>query len=187
MRIKLRIGGSRLTAYGPWLTGRRDTQLMIRRALQAAGALLLLFHVWLLGRDAWSGELLEADRLLRWLAAIGLGALLVILYRQGVSILVGRKAVVIWLLAALLHGPAVAERLGVVEVPAMPVVTLTEVGVLSFVSGLGTLLFRRFWNAFRSRAHQPSFARFDLVDFHRPRAFAPGVVLHLVSRPPPGT
>jgi hypothetical protein len=30
---------------------------MFRRALQAAGALLLLFHVWLLGRDAWSGEL----------------------------------------------------------------------------------------------------------------------------------
>jgi hypothetical protein len=46
---------------------------------------------------------------MRWAAALVLAAALIWLGREGTSI-DSRKAIVIWLLAALLHAPAVADR-----------------------------------------------------------------------------
>ena len=109
------------------------SEVLIRRALLTAGALLALFHVWLFAGQAWNGHLADPALLLRWLFAGGLVAALVGLRRQGTSIFRGRKAVAIWVLAALLHGPAVARRIDRLGEPALPefVVTLTQLAAAS--------------------------------------------------------
>jgi hypothetical protein len=101
---------------------------MIRRALLAAAALLVLFHAWIFAAQVLNGQLTDASLLFRWLVAGGLVAALVALRRHGISIFRGRRAVAIWVLAALLHGPAAARRLDTVGEPAVPdfVATLTE-------------------------------------------------------------
>ncbi len=79
------------------------------RALAAlAGVLLAAFHLWLLGHQAWTGQLEYAESL-RWLTAVGLVGGLVALHRRGTSLLCDRKATAVWVLAALLHGPALAD------------------------------------------------------------------------------
>ena len=85
---------------------------MFRRTLVALGGLLALFHGWLLGSQLWSGQLAEPGLVLRWAVAAGLVAALVALRRSGGSMFWGRKAICIWLLAALLHAPAMARRAG---------------------------------------------------------------------------
>ena len=66
--------------------------------------LLAAFHLWLLGKQAWTGQL-EYDTSLRWPLAFGLAGGLFLLRRRGVS-LRGRRATALWVLAAVLHGPA---------------------------------------------------------------------------------
>lgn len=75
-----------------------------------AGALLAAFHLWLLGQQAWSGRL-EYSGSLRWLLAFGLVAGLAALHRRGLS-LWGRRSTALWVLAAVLHGPAFADNRG---------------------------------------------------------------------------
>src|SRR5687768_10280042 len=93
---------------------------MLRRMLAAVAAALVLFHVWLFAGQALAGELASPERLLRWLVAAGLLAVLTALHRRGFSLVRGRAAVGVWLLAALLHGPAIGARLEAVEMPAIP-------------------------------------------------------------------
>ena len=69
----------------------------------AAGAGLILLHVWIFWDQLWSGQLAQAGSAVRWLAAAGLTAALVALRRQGVSLWWGRPAFTAWLLVALLH------------------------------------------------------------------------------------
>ena len=115
---------------------------MIRRALRAAGAVLALFHVWLFAGQLWDGRLADPALLLRWIGAGVLVAALVVLYRQGISIVHGRKAVAIWLLAALLHGPAVAQSIEGIGEPALPtiVAALGQFAAASAVAGLALAL-----------------------------------------------
>jgi hypothetical protein len=115
---------------------------MIRRTFLAAGALLALFHVWLFAGQAWDGRLADPVVVLRWLAAGALVAALVGLHRRGLSILRCRKAVAIWLLAALLHGPAVARSIEGLGEPALPgfVATLTQIAAASAALGLALAL-----------------------------------------------
>ena len=75
--------------------------------LAAAGTLLAAFHLWLLGKQAWTGQL-ESEASLRWLLAFGLAGGLLLLHRRRVS-LRGRRATALWVLAAVLHGPALAD------------------------------------------------------------------------------
>lgn len=83
---------------------------LLRWTARAAGAALVGFHAWLLASQWAAGRLVADPALLfRWAAALVLAAALIWLGREGTS-LVSRKAVVIWLLAALLHGPAVASH-----------------------------------------------------------------------------
>jgi hypothetical protein len=72
-----------------------------------AGALIAAFHVWLLGQQVWTGQLQYAASL-RWLLAFALIGGLIALRRQGIS-LSGRRATALWVLAAVLHGPALAD------------------------------------------------------------------------------
>lgn len=112
---------------------------MFRRSVFGFGALLGGFHLWLLGNQAWSGQLSEPDLILRWAAALALAAGLVALRRRGES-LVGRKAVVIWLLAGLLHGPALGNDLDGFATPSLPEAVATLGQVVASVSALALAL-----------------------------------------------
>lgn len=81
---------------------------MLRALAACAGVILAGFHVWLLGQQAWTGQL-EYTASLRWLLAFGLVAALVALRRQGAPVW-GRRATALWVLAAVLHGPALADE-----------------------------------------------------------------------------
>ena len=85
--------------------------------MRLAGSVLVAFHVWLLADRVWSGQLLEPERLFRWLIAAGLAVGIVLLRRQGAAIF-GRRALVVWMLAGLLHVPAIANRLDSFDTPA---------------------------------------------------------------------
>ncbi len=118
--------------------------------VRALAALLLASHGWLLASQWSAGRLSEPGLLVRWAAAIVLAVALTALYRSGVS-LVSRKSMVIWLLAALLHGPAIASRTGDgFDLTALPEVAITVVlqtvaiaGALTLTALLFTALVRR--------------------------------------------
>jgi hypothetical protein len=100
----------------------------MRRILAVAGLLLGLFHVWLLAGQLWDGSLADPAVLARWAVSAGLAWLLAGAWR-GATRLGPRRAVAIWLLATLLHAPAVAKRLDSPADVAFPdlVATLVEV------------------------------------------------------------
>lgn len=83
--------------------------MVVLRAFAAgAGVMLAGFHVWLLGQQVWDGRL-ETAASLRWLLAFGLVASLVELHRRGAA-LWGRRAMALWVLAAVLHGPSLGDQ-----------------------------------------------------------------------------
>lgn len=156
---------------------------MFRRILAAAAAALALFHVWLFAGQALQGELADPARLARWIFALVLLAALAAFYRAGVPLLRGRKAVAIWLLAALLHGPAIGERLDALGTPSIPEAVSALAGLGAAAAGaLGVLLI--VWLAREPRATP---ARFPLTAVIR-AAFAPlapGAHAAFAPRPPP--
>ena len=108
-----------------------------------AGALLVTFHGWLLASQFADGRLVDPWVTFRWILAAVLVASLVAIRRQGASIF-GRKSVAIWVLAASLHGPAVAADFGgVFDLPALPEVVATialqAVSAASLAIGLWVL------------------------------------------------
>jgi hypothetical protein len=155
---------------------------MLRRLLKSATGALGLFHLWLFARQAWTGELGSPDTILKWIAAAALVAALVALRRAGVPLARGRKAVAIWTLVALLHAPAVGERLSTFDTPGLPetAIALTQVVVsLAPMAGALFLLWLARTTVPRpSRASQPAAAAFSPRRLARASfAFAP--------RPPP--
>lgn len=156
---------------------------MIRRSISLVGAALAAFHVWLFAGQLWSGALADPSLLFRWLVAAGLIGGLVMLKRQGESLIFGRKAVAIWVLAAVLHGPAFASRTetGAPPIPeAIVALTQTVVGLIGLL-GLAFIL------AGASR-RRPAF-----IATGRPatRAHVPALItsvgLAFAPRPPPYT
>lgn len=123
---------------------------MFRRSIVGLGALLGGFHLWLLANQAWSGQLAEPDVVLRWLAALALGCGLVALKRRGAS-LVGRQAVAMWVLAAVLHGPALGNDRDGFATPALPEAVATVAQAIAAVSAVGLALLALFaltaWSA----------------------------------------
>ena len=109
---------------------------MLRKIVSGLGALLALFHIWLFAGQIWSGRLADPGLLFRWLLAAGLIAALVSLRRQGAPLLFGRRAISVWLLAALLHGPALAARLDDGFPPMVPEVVATIGQIASALVGL---------------------------------------------------
>ena len=116
---------------------------MLRRSVFGCGALLGGFHLWLLGSQAWSGQLSEPDVVLRWIAAVALTGGLVALTRRGET-LFGRKAVAVWLLAALLHGPALASDLDGFATPSLPEAVALVGQVVASVSAVALALLALF-------------------------------------------
>jgi hypothetical protein len=143
------------------------------------------FHVWLLATQWQAGRLTEPGLLLRWAAAIGIALSLRALYRSGIPAL-SRKSVVIWLLAALLHGPAVASRTGdSINLNAIPEAAVTFVLQAAAVAGalsvtlllLAGVLGRRLLPAPRAWAFVSSFGlHLSLAD---------GFSAVVSARPPP--
>jgi hypothetical protein len=91
---------------------------MVRKVLTAAGALVAGFHVWLFVSQLGDGRLADVSVLARWGVAAGLGVALWYLRRRNVPLFWGRKAVAVWLLAAVLHGPSLTDRLAAVDTSA---------------------------------------------------------------------
>jgi len=75
-----------------------------------AGAALVGFHGWLFAVQVAAGRLEDPWLVFRWIAAAALIAALVAVRRNGEPIW-GRRSIAIWVLAAVLHGPAIASDL----------------------------------------------------------------------------
>lgn len=77
------------------------------------------FHGWLLVAQFTAGRFTEPWLVVRWISAAALAAALVALRRHGSS-LWGRQGITIWVLAALLHGPAIAGSTAAFDTLALP-------------------------------------------------------------------
>jgi len=156
---------------------------MFRRLAAALGGLLVLFHLWLFGSQLLDGRLTELGPVLRWLMASGLVVALTGLHRSGASLFRGRKAISIWLLAVLLHGPAMAGDTLTQESPALAevVTTLVQIAAASVALGLGLALLAGLLRRLFSRRLVMARA----VGRRRARPFEPGRSLRSASRPPP--
>jgi hypothetical protein len=153
---------------------------VIRRAALAIVALLGTYHAWLFGRQALSGELSDPATGLRWIVAALLVAGLVILRRRGESMR-GSPAVAVWVLAALLHGPALADGVDR-AVPAVPevVVIVSQAAAVAAI-GLAWLL----WVRLVPWAPGAAFGLLAPVDGRMRPARAPARRLRCLPRPPP--
>ena len=127
---------------------------LIRLSLGFAGGALAAFHGWLFAAQAAEGRLEDPWLILRWVASVSLILALAALRRRGESIW-GRKGIAIWVLAALLHGPASAGNNDIASI-ALPENVVTS--VLQLVSaaafGLGLWMLARL---LRSRTRTVSF------------------------------
>ena len=157
---------------------------MIRASLAVAGAALVGFHGWLFTAQVADGRLEDPWLVFRWIAAAILIATLVAVRRGGESIF-GRKNVAIWVLAALLHGPAIASDLQndfnsialpeTVATSVLQLLTSAALGVSLWLLA-GLLLARRRATAVRYAA---------VPVFVAAGGLAPGTLRHFSPRPPP--
>ena len=156
---------------------------MFRRLPAALGGTLVLFHGWLLASQILKGELSDPGLVLRWMVAGGLVTALATLRRRGGSMFLGRKAISIWLLAALLHGPVVAGAVAHDGSPALPeaVTALVQIAAASIAVGLGLVLLV-------ARLAGRLALAFDALagaGLSHVRAFYTARVLPFAPRPPP--
>ena len=91
----------RASPAGSGVAGRAER--LARLARVAGAAALLVFHVGLFWSHLSAGRLFEPAVALRWGIGLLLIGLLVGLRRVGVPLFRGRRALVVWLLVALLH------------------------------------------------------------------------------------
>ena len=101
---------------------------LIKLTVALAFGALAVFHGWLFAAQAAEGRLDDPWLIFRWTAAIALVGALIAVRRGGESVW-GRKGVAIWVLAALLHGPAVAGKYEVSDF-ALPETVATSVVLL---------------------------------------------------------
>ena len=155
---------------------------LINRALALAGGALALFHGWLFVSQAVAGRLGDPWVIVRWLAAAALIAALVAVHRRG-HLLWGRKGTAIWLLAAFLHGPAIADNEGF-KTFALPEAAAASVLQLASSAGvaLGLWLLAGLLAARRAAARK-SYALTPVVAIAD--HFSAGHATRFSPRPPP--
>jgi hypothetical protein len=155
---------------------------MVRRLAALMGGFLALFHAWLFVNRLWQGEIADAGAILRWGVAGGLVAALWVLHQRGASLVRGRSAVAIWLLAALLHAPAMTGDHPGAGTPALAevVVSLTQAAAAAAL-GLGLWVLA----ARVRRASAPRLCRVRAFSLPPALSVAPGWTRHVASRPPP--
>ncbi|HEX6162934.1 MAG TPA: hypothetical protein VFZ31_06205 [Vicinamibacterales bacterium] len=156
---------------------------MIRLSLAVAGVALVAFHGWLFAGQLAAGRLEDPWLVFRWLAAALLVVSLVAVRRRDSSIF-GRKSVAIWVLAALLHGPAISDLQPDFNSFALPETVATTVVQLLSSAALGAglwllaaLLFARRRATSIRYATIPVFTPSGGLSLRNSRQFAP--------RPPP--
>jgi hypothetical protein len=155
---------------------------MVRRSLSLAAALLAAFHLWLFVNQAFAGALVDPALIARWLIAGGLTLALVNLRRRGLSLVRGRHATAVWLIAALLHGPALSQNVDAVS-PTVPQVVATLAEAIGGLAVAGTLLL-----LLAIRLRRATAAPQPVLTLEAP-AFLGALALHsflcLTPRPPP--
>jgi hypothetical protein len=155
---------------------------LISRTLGLLGGALAVFHAWLFVAQVAAGRLEDPWLMFRWIAAASLAAALVGVRRSGGSMF-GRRSVAIWVLAALLHGPAVAGAADISAV-ALPETVVTSVlqllSAAAAVAGLWKLA-----SLVRSRRRAAiRFATF-VPAFSAAGHLAAGITPQFSPRPPP--
>jgi hypothetical protein len=157
---------------------------MIRASLALAGAALIGFHGWLFAAQVAAGRLDDPWLAFRWIAAATLIAALVAVRRTGGSFW-GRKSVAIWVLAALLHGPAIASDLQTdFNSFALPEAVATSVLQLFSAAAFGVSLWLLAGLLLaRRRSTQVRYTTVPV--FVSAGGLAPGTLRHFSPRPPP--
>ena len=157
---------------------------MIRALLPVAGAALIGFHGWLFAGQVAAGRFEDPWLVFRWIAAATLIAALVAVRRGGESIL-GRKNIAIWVLAALLHGPAIASDLQTdFNAFALPETVATSVLQLVSSAALGVSL----WllaGLLLARRHSPQVHYATVPVFVVAGGRARAAIRRFAPRPPP--
>ena len=154
---------------------------ILRVSLGIAGISLAGFHGWLFLGQIAEGRFEDPWVIFRWAAAALLIGSLAVLWRAGESMF-GRRGIAIWVLAALLHGPAIAaDGLETFAMPEAVATTILQVGSsLVLVAGLWALaglLAARRRHPLRLSTLAPVLAAADPL--------AAGVTHHFSPRPPP--
>ena len=90
-----------------WPSRLERIRSVARTTAVVAGAMLVAFHGWLFAAQVAAGRLEDPWLVFRWMVAAGLVVALATLRRGGASVW-SRPSIAVWVLAALLHGPAVA-------------------------------------------------------------------------------
>ena len=168
-----------------WPTSLERLRSLARTSALVSGAVLVAFHGWLFASQIVAGRLEDPWLVFRWTVAAGLVAALAAIRRHGASMW-SRQGIAVWVLAALLHGPAVAtdfsdsiNSLALPETVATSVLKqLVSVSALAITLWmLAGLLARR---ARHARIHAGVAAASSLTGI-----FAAGFSPQYSSRPPP--
>lgn len=154
----------------------------LRRIPVVAGGALAVFHGWLFVSQAAAGRLDDPWVVFRWIAAAALVVAMVAVRRR-VGSLLGRKSIAIWLLAALLHGPAIADTDGIRSF-AIPETAATS--ILQLVSSAGFAIGLWILAALLTRRRSTSLRLVSLIPASAiADRFAAGHALCFSPRPPP--
>ena len=155
-------------------------QRLIRRTVGLLGGALAAFHGWLFVAHAAAGRLEDPWLIFRWLSSAALIAALVALRRAGQSVR-GRKAIAIWVLAALLHGPAATTNdISSIALPESVVTSVLQlVSSAAFAASLWLLA-----RLLRSRTSSIRFYS-SVAAVCRDGHAGPGVAPPFSPRPPP--
>lgn len=104
--------------------------------------LVVGFHAWLFGDRLIAGTFLDPLVAVRWVVAATLGCGFLWLRRQGLSLVSGRRAVVLWLLVTLLHAHAAWTPAGAAldtSAREAAVAALQAASMVAAAAGLGLL------------------------------------------------
>ena len=169
----------------PWPSRLERFRSLARTTAVVAGAMLVAFHGWLFAAQVAAGRLEDPWLIFRWTVAAGLVAAMIAICRGGASVW-SRQGIAVWVLAALLHGPAVATDFsGSINSLALPETVVTSVlQQLVSVSALAITL----WMLAGLLARRDRHARLYtglVVAPSRAGIFAAGFSPRYSSRPPP--
>lgn len=157
---------------------------LARTAAGIGGSALVAFHGWLFAAQIADGRFEDLWLVFRWLVGVGLVAALAAIRRAGGSIC-NRQGLAVWVLAALLHGPAIQTAVGSSITLAPPETVATSIlHSLMSVSALAATL----WMVAGLLGLRDRHARLHVsgVAAHSHAAiFGDGFSPQYCSRPPP--
>lgn len=167
-----------------WPTSLERFRSTVRTTSVLAGAVLVAFHGWLFATQAAAGRLHDPWLVFRWLLAVGLVLALVAIRRGGASIW-SSQGIAVWVLAALLHGPAVATDFSdSINALALPETVAVSVLQLATTSALAITLWMLAGLLARRDRHARLYACLVTVSSRGGRC-GDGFSPQYSSRPPP--